>query len=43
VCLGWADPQRQVAVGYVTGQLVSRAAGARHLAAVSDAILAACG
>jgi CubicO group peptidase (beta-lactamase class C family) len=41
VC-GWADPQRQVAVGYVTGRLVSRAAGARHLAAVSDALLAAC-
>jgi CubicO group peptidase (beta-lactamase class C family) len=41
VCIGWADPERQVAVGYVTGRLVSRAAGARHLAAVSDAILAA--
>jgi len=42
VCIGWADPARQVAVGYVTGLLVSRAAGARHMAAVSDAILAAC-
>jgi CubicO group peptidase (beta-lactamase class C family) len=42
VCIGWADPQRQVAVGYVTGRLVSRGAGARHLASVSDAILAAC-
>jgi CubicO group peptidase (beta-lactamase class C family) len=42
VCIGWADPERQVAVGYVTGLLVSRGAGARHMAAVSDAILAAC-
>ncbi|HTZ94178.1 MAG TPA: serine hydrolase domain-containing protein [Streptosporangiaceae bacterium] len=39
VCLGWADPQRQVAVGYLTGRLVSRSAGASHMAAVSDAIL----
>ncbi len=42
VCIGWADPQRQLAVAYLTGRLVSRAAGARHMAAVSDAILAAC-
>jgi hypothetical protein len=42
VCIGRADPERQVAVGYVTGLPVSRAAGARHMAAVSDAILAAC-
>ncbi len=42
VCNGWADPERQIAVGYVTGRLVSRAAGAAHMAAVSDAILAAC-
>lgn len=41
VCIGWADPQRHVAVGYLTGLLVSRADGARHMAAVSDAILAA--
>jgi CubicO group peptidase (beta-lactamase class C family) len=39
VCLGWADPERQVAVGYLTARLVSRSAGARHMAAVSDAIL----
>jgi CubicO group peptidase (beta-lactamase class C family) len=39
VCLGWADPERQIAVGYLTARLVSRAAGARHMAAVSDAIL----
>jgi CubicO group peptidase (beta-lactamase class C family) len=42
VCLGWADPERQVAVGYLTGQLVTRSAGAQHMAAVSDAILSAC-
>jgi CubicO group peptidase (beta-lactamase class C family) len=42
VCLGWADPERELAVGYVTGRLIARAAGARHMAAVSDAILAAC-
>jgi CubicO group peptidase (beta-lactamase class C family) len=39
VCLGWADPERELAVGYLTGRLVSRPAGARHMAAVSDAIL----
>jgi CubicO group peptidase (beta-lactamase class C family) len=39
VCIGWADPQREVAVGYLTARLVSRPAGARHMAAVSDAIL----
>jgi CubicO group peptidase (beta-lactamase class C family) len=39
VCLGWADPERQVAIGYLTARLVSRAAGARHMAAVSDAVL----
>ena len=43
VCLGWADPERQIAVGYLTARLVSRAAGARHMAAVSDAILEGCG
>ena len=41
VCIGWADPERDIAVGYVTARLVSRAAGARHMSAVSDAILAA--
>jgi CubicO group peptidase (beta-lactamase class C family) len=42
-CLGWADPQRRIAVGYVTSRLVTRSAGARHMAAVSDAILSASG
>ncbi len=41
-CIGWADPDRDLAVGYVTSRLVSRAAGARHMAEISDAILAAC-
>jgi CubicO group peptidase (beta-lactamase class C family) len=41
-CIGWADPDRQLAVGYVTGLLVSRSVGAQHMAQVSDAILAAC-
>jgi CubicO group peptidase (beta-lactamase class C family) len=40
VCLGWADPQRQVAMAYLTSRLVSRAAGARHMSTVSDAVLA---
>ena len=43
VCIGWADPERNLAVGYVTARLVSRSEGARHMAAISDAILAACG
>ncbi len=43
VCVGWADPERNIAVGYVTARLVSRSEGARHMAAVSDAILTACG
>jgi CubicO group peptidase (beta-lactamase class C family) len=42
VCLGWADPERQVAFGYVTALLVNRRLGAAHMAAVSDAVLAAC-
>jgi CubicO group peptidase (beta-lactamase class C family) len=42
VCIGWADPDRDLAVGYVTSRLASRADGARHMAEVSDAVLAAC-
>jgi CubicO group peptidase (beta-lactamase class C family) len=41
VCIGWADPERDIAVGYLTGRLVSRSAGAQHMAAISDAILTA--
>jgi CubicO group peptidase (beta-lactamase class C family) len=42
VCLGWADPERQIAFGYVTARLVNRRMGAAHMAAISDAVLAAC-
>jgi len=38
-----SNPDRDLAVGYVTSRLVSRAAGALHMSEVSDAILAACG
>jgi CubicO group peptidase (beta-lactamase class C family) len=40
-CLGWADPERQIAMAYLTSRLVSRSAGARHMSAVSDAVLTA--
>jgi CubicO group peptidase (beta-lactamase class C family) len=43
VCLAWADPERQVVMAYLTGRLVSRPAGARHMSGVSDAVLAAFG
>jgi CubicO group peptidase (beta-lactamase class C family) len=43
VCLGWADPERQIAMAYLTSRLVSRAAGARHMSAVSDAVITAVG
>jgi CubicO group peptidase (beta-lactamase class C family) len=39
VCLAWADPERQVVMAYLSGRLVSRAAGARHMSDVSDAVL----
>jgi CubicO group peptidase (beta-lactamase class C family) len=39
VCLGWADPERQVAMAYLSSRLVSRAAGAQHMSAVSDAVI----
>jgi CubicO group peptidase (beta-lactamase class C family) len=40
-CLAWADPDRQLAVAYLTSRLVPRSAGTRHMAEVSDAIHAA--
>jgi CubicO group peptidase (beta-lactamase class C family) len=43
VCLGWADPERQIAMAYLASRLVSRPAGARHMSAVSDAVLATFG
>lgn len=41
VCLARADPQRQVVMAYLTARLTSRAAGARHMSQVSDAVLRA--
>jgi len=41
VCLGWADPERQIAMAYLTSRLVSRSYGARHMSEVSDAVFAA--
>jgi CubicO group peptidase (beta-lactamase class C family) len=43
VCLGWADPDRRIAMAYLASRLVSRPAGARHMSAVSDAVLATFG
>jgi CubicO group peptidase (beta-lactamase class C family) len=43
VCIGWADPERELAVAYLAGRLVSRAVGARHMSEVSDAIIEAVG
>jgi CubicO group peptidase (beta-lactamase class C family) len=41
-CLAWADPDRRVSMAYLTGRLVARSPGTRHMAQVSDAVLAAC-
>jgi CubicO group peptidase (beta-lactamase class C family) len=41
-CIGWADPDRNVAYAYLTDQLGPRAACVRHHAEVADAILSAC-
>jgi CubicO group peptidase (beta-lactamase class C family) len=43
VCLAWADPERQLAMAYLSSRLVSRSAGARHMSEISDAVLAAFG
>jgi CubicO group peptidase (beta-lactamase class C family) len=40
-CIGWADPSQNLAVAYLTGRLVNRQAGTRHMAQISDAICAA--
>ncbi len=42
VCIGWADPDRQLAFGYLTSVLDTERAGSAHMAAVADAVLAAC-
>ncbi|HET7013193.1 MAG TPA: serine hydrolase domain-containing protein [Streptosporangiaceae bacterium] len=41
-CLAWADPEQQLVMAYLTNLLVTRAAGTRHMAAVSDAVRAVC-
>lgn len=38
-CIAWADPTRRMAFAYVTSQLGPRYLGARHLAAVADAVI----
>jgi CubicO group peptidase (beta-lactamase class C family) len=40
-CLAWADPKRDLVVSYLTDRVPRAPAGIRHLAQVSDAILAA--
>ncbi|BCB77423.1 lipase LipE [Phytohabitans flavus] len=40
-CLAWADPTRRIAFAYLTNLLLPGHDGARHQAAVSDAVLSA--
>jgi CubicO group peptidase (beta-lactamase class C family) len=40
-CIGWADPDRNLVVAYLTNRLTSRQADTRHMAAVADALLGA--
>jgi CubicO group peptidase (beta-lactamase class C family) len=42
-CIGWADPDRDLVVAYLTDRLEPRRSGALHMAAVADEILAAAG
>ena len=41
VCLGWADPDQQLAVGYVTAAMTRADLDMAHMQQVSDAVLAA--
>jgi len=41
-CIGWADPVRGLVFAYLTDRLSAGHEGARHLASVADAIIAAC-
>lgn len=41
-CIAWADPTRDLVFAYLTDRLQSGHAGARHMAHVSDAVIAAC-
>ncbi len=40
-CIGWADPDRQIAYAYLTNRIGRRAADVAHHTAVADKILAA--
>jgi CubicO group peptidase (beta-lactamase class C family) len=40
-CIGWADPDRQLAVAYLTNRLTNRRDDVRHMADVADALLSA--
>jgi CubicO group peptidase (beta-lactamase class C family) len=42
-CIGWADPDRNLVVAYVTNRLNGRLPDRAHQAAVADALLCACG
>jgi CubicO group peptidase (beta-lactamase class C family) len=42
-CIGWADPDRNLAVAYLTNRLNGRRVDRAHQAAVADALLRACG
>lgn len=41
-CIGWADPDRRLAVAYLSNLVTSPALDSPHQSAVADAILAAC-
>ncbi|HEU5331398.1 MAG TPA: serine hydrolase domain-containing protein [Actinocrinis sp.] len=41
-CIAWADPTRALVFAYLTDHLQSGHAGARHMAALSDAVISAC-
>lgn len=41
VCLGWADPERQIAFGYVTAAMTRADLDMAHMSQLSDAVLAA--
>jgi len=42
-CIGWADPDRDLVVAYLTNQLNGRRVDRAHQSAVADALLRACG
>ena len=42
-CIGWADPDRNLVVAYLTNQLNGRRVDRAHQSAVADTLLRACG